>query len=242
MGSSIRPPAHILRKAWSMGQKMARKEGRTDIDLNNCHQFASYELFRLTNRARMQNLPALAPWEEQLQALVQRCAKGMDSASDSTEAWDAVEQQVARPIYNAFWTAWEQQIDLPGLFQEAANAQKAKRGHTSTTLHVNPHPNEATSAEEMPSSPDEGVGSSPWHQHGRTIFDERVIADDDAFWAITGAHQQSDHTGDESLDNLPKVFGPIRPVPESGEGQPTSAYLEAVPQSGVLAGSLLMWA
>ncbi len=268
MESVVRPSRQILRKACDMGRKLARREHRIDIDLSLCHRSVSYEMFRMTNRARLQSLPAMAVLEEQLRSLVRQCTMGMDARA-STHAREAVEEQVTRPIYDAFWAGWEEQVDLPRRYQEAVDAQEAKGSAPTLNVHEDdvlrlagpdntmtaPDPAVVGAAEANAGDRSSGTmqlrpaatrdlegESGPRHQGTRTIFDEAVIADDDVFWALTGAQQESDHTGDESLDNLPKVFGTIRPVSEQGEVQPVNLHLEEAPQSGALTGSLVMWA
>lgn len=255
MGSLARPSQYVLRQAASLGQKMARKEQRLAVDLSFCNQYSSYEVFRTVNRARLLNQAALAIWDEQLQSLVRRCVNRLGYSIDTIGNWGAIEQLVVQPIQDAFWTGWEQAIDLQGLYQEAVRAHKTIHSHITLPVsqHVADvlpaavsHPTVGTpdrppvegahpgvtgstsgafTTQPVAARPPADVrgGKSRWYQVLQTIYDVMGIADDDRFGAATGARVESDHTEDESLDNLPNVFGPIRrtvgamPVTEQGE-------------------------
>lgn len=209
------PSEYILRKAWQLGRRMACKDHQMGIDLTFCYQYSTYDAFRLANRSRLQTLPAMTKWEDRLQSIIEHAVNGLGYSLDNQRTWDAIEQLIVRPIRNAFWIGWEQELGLEAQYQQVVTAYRAKQ--SVHVLHVNRHSDEVPRrllrqpTADLDAQEERGL----WEKVARAIYDDLGVRDENQFWAATGSQRESDHTGDESLDNLPNVFGPIMPAEES---------------------------
>lgn len=124
MGTVERPSTYILRKAWLLGQKMARKERRLRPDLRQARMYSSYSSFRQFHRYEAENAPGFGPWDEKLQLLIEREGNGRGVRIDNPPVWRAFYTVLGEPIRSVFWAAWEDAIRLQDLYDLAiARAQ-----------------------------------------------------------------------------------------------------------------------
>ena len=136
MNTHPTPSAYILRKAWQLGQKMARKERRLQPDPTGVAQFPTYQLFRQAHRHRLEQRSAFQYWDVKLQRLIEREGNGRGLAIDDPRVWDALFTHIGGPIRNVFWAAWEDAYQLESLYREAINQAEQARLASAAPLRI----------------------------------------------------------------------------------------------------------
>lgn len=131
-----RPSTYILRKAWLLGQMMARTERRLRPNVGHARIHPSYASFRQFHRCEMENNSGFAPWDEKLQKLIEREGNGRGVPIDNPHVWQAFYTYFGEPIRSVFWAAWEDSLGLQNLYdQEVARIQR-NRDALPAMLHV----------------------------------------------------------------------------------------------------------
>jgi hypothetical protein len=169
---AARPSTYILRKAWSLGQDMARKERRLRPDLWHTRTCPSYMLFQQFHRHELESRSAFQPWEEKLQRLIEREGNGRGVRIDDPRLWEAFYTYFGEPIRDVFWAGWEEAFRLQELYeQEAARIEMSRQGMPAL-LHVANPP--ASAGEEQPAEIGQGQTkreddrTDPMSQAGRS--------------------------------------------------------------------------
>jgi hypothetical protein len=184
MAKTPEPSRYILQKAWVLGRKMAQTERRLRPDVSRSEEYPTYELFQLAHRHHLEQLNAFIPWDEKIQALVEREGRGGGYRLDDPRVWEAFYTHVASKISSAFWYGWEQVYQLQQLYEEHCREFRAKQTAPSHVLHVaRPPVAQVAQGEDCGDRPDD-VEDGLWNQIAAKLFDEQGRDNASAFWAM----------------------------------------------------------
>jgi hypothetical protein len=170
-----RPSTYILRKAWLLGQKMARKERRLRPDVRDVAQYPTYGVFKEFHRHAMEMRSGFEYWDKKLHGLMEREGNGRGVRIDDPRVWDAFYTYYGEPIRDVFWAAWEDAYMLKAMYeQEMARAEERRRA-TAAPIRV---AGLAASVTEEPEL---------WDQIAERVFEELGDGEDGGLWTMPPA-------------------------------------------------------
>lgn len=124
---AARPSTYILRKAWLLGQKMAKKERRLRPDLRDVALHSTFSFFKKVHRYYTERKPGFQYWDEKLRKLIEREGNGRGVAIDDPRVWEAFYTYYGEPIRDVFWAAWEDAFMLKTMYErESARIAQAQ--------------------------------------------------------------------------------------------------------------------
>lgn len=117
---------------------MARKEPRIVPQLRLAWEYPRYIEFVAVHRQILEQMRALARWDEKLQALIDSEGRALGISLEDAHAWDDLYVSIARPINASFWWGWESCWRLQELHGKWVQTRKTRRLKTDTQRQI-PH-------------------------------------------------------------------------------------------------------
>lgn len=180
MASISRPSQYVLKKAWELGRKMAVTDRRIAPILHQAQQYPSYEVFRQTHRHRLEQLDAFLPWDQKLQALIDRQANGEGSRLDNPRLWEHFCSQVAGPIRSAFWYGWELAQGLEELYRSEVQRRRVEEEWSYRVYRVHEQDRPVPRAVAQPTPRSDEELSDIWAAIAQKIFEEMDAQESEA--------------------------------------------------------------
>ncbi len=179
---AARPSTYILRKAWLLGQEMAKKERRLRPDLRDVALHSTFPFFKKVHRYQMERTAGFGYWDEKLHKLIEREGNGRGVRINDPRVWEAFYTYYGEPIRDVFWAAWEDAFMLKAMYeQESARiAQAQARVAPVAPIHV---ANAVGPVKEQPEL---------WDHIAEKVFEELGGGEDDERWQIPAAHAQGE--------------------------------------------------
>lgn len=179
MADELLPSRYILQKAWKLGQTMAYGERRLRPNVENCHQYPSYNLFRTVHRHSLEGSNVFHKWDAKLQLLIEREAHASGGLQDPRQQ-DVFYRNVAGAIRSSFWYGWEQVHELEVKYEAEVERYRKSKAPTPA-LHLYAPPERP---EFKPTALPEGEELQDWEHMAKAVFDEMSGDSNETLWEL----------------------------------------------------------